>query len=237
MKPVIGITCSYSWDREVYLIRENYVEAVVRSGGIPIILPATENADINKIISMIDGLLLSGGGDIDPYIYGEAPTPRLGRVDPVRDLFEIGLAKKAFEMEKPTLAICRGIQVLNVAAGGTLFQDLSSQLKNTIKHRWYSQGGYDAPPSHPAHLVRISKDSKLYKIFGREILRVNSFHHQAVKRIGEKFKATAWAEDGVIEAIEYLGDTFILGVQWHPERMINGEMIKLFKAFIEAAKS
>ena len=159
----------------------------------------------------------------------------MGKVDPLRDYFEITITKKAIEKEKPLLAICRGIQVLNVAAGGTLIQDIYTQIKDPIKHVWYSASGGDAPPNYPTHKIKIKKDSKLYELFKKETLRVNSFHHQAVKDVGDKLTPTAWAEDGIIEALEYVGKRFIMGIQWHPERMLESEMIKLFQALIKDA--
>jgi putative glutamine amidotransferase len=142
----------------------------------------------------------------------------------------MALAKK-----KPLLAICRGIQVLNVAAEGTLYQDLYTQMPHSIKHAWYVAGNYEAPPDYPTHTVKVQSNSMIFRIFGKEVLEVNSFHHQAVKKTGRNFEATAWTEDGVIEAIEYQGKEFTIGVQWHPERMINGEMIRLFQALVDSS--
>jgi len=235
MKPIIGITCSYDWDKGHFRLNKTYVNAIIKAGGIPIILPSIQPEAVNDILKIVDGILLSGGVDVDPYIYGEKPIPNMGRIDPDRDKFEIALTREALKREVPILAICRGIQVLNVAAGGTLYQDIQSQVPGAIKHRWYTSSGLDVPPSYPTHTVKVKVGSKLYKIFGKEQLRVNSFHHQAVKDVAERFKATAWAEDGIIEAIEYTGECFIMGVQWHPEWMIESEMIKLFQEFTKNA--
>ena len=200
------------------------------------ILPPTREMDPEKILAMVDGVLLSGGVDVDPQTYGEQPIPKMGAMDPDRDRFELKLVQKAIEKKKPLLAICRGIQILNVASGGTLYQDIYTQIPTSIKHVWHSVGSYDAPPRHPVHVVRIKRDSRIFKIFQEECLRVNSFHHQAIKKIGEHFAATAWAEDGVVEAIEHHGGEFIVGVQWHPERMIDGGMLRIFKAFVDSAR-
>lgn len=235
MKPVIGITCSYDLTKGYFRINKTYINAIEKAGGIPIILPSISPANVDKLLSIIDGILLSGGVDVDPYLYGEKPITTIGKIDPARDLFEMALTNSAIRREIPILAICRGIQVLNVAAGGTLYQDITTQITNPIKHKWYTSEGLDVPPNYPTHIVKIKSGSRLHKIFGREILRVNSFHHQSVKDVGRRFVATAWAEDGVIEAIEYIGESFILGVQWHPEWMINSEMIKLFEEFVKAA--
>lgn len=235
MKPVIGITSSFNWSQGMYVLGEAYVESIERAGGMPVILPPAKEVNSERTVSMMDGVMLTGGIDIDPRIYGEQPMPKTGAVDPRRDYQEIQLAKKALEKRKPLLAICRGIQVLNVAAGGTLYQDVYTQVSNPIKHAWYVSGNYESPPDYPAHTVKVKRDSRLFKMLGKEVLEVNSFHHQAVKKTGEGFRATAWAEDGVVEAIEYQGKEFIIGVQWHPERMINGEMLKIFQVFVDSA--
>jgi len=232
LRPVIGITCSYDWPIRYYRLNRAYVEAIIRAGGLPIILPSINPVD--EVLSMVDGILLSGGVDLDPHLYGEKPIPKMGKIDPDRDKFELQLTKEAIKREIPILAICRGIQILNVAAGGTLYQDILSQVPNAIKHRWLTSEGLEVPPDYPTHMVKVKIGSRIHRIFGKEVLWVNSFHHQAVKDVGENFIATAWAEDGIIEAIEYTGDSFILGVQWHPELMINGEMMKLFEEFVKA---
>ncbi len=235
MKPIIGITCSYDWNKGYFRLNRAYVTAIERAGGVPIILPSISPDNVREIVGIVDGVLLSGGVDIDPHLYGEKPIHKMGKIDPDRDLFEIELTKEVLRRELPLLAICRGIQVLNVAAGGTLYQDIESQVKGSIKHKWHTPSGLDAPPSYPTHIVKIKAGSMLHKIFGKQELRVNSFHHQAVKDVGKKFIATAWAEDEVIEAIEYTGSSFILGVQWHPEWMMNSEMMKIFEEFVKRA--
>jgi len=235
LKPIIGITCSYDWNKGYFRINRAYVTAIERAGGVPIILPSISPDNVREIVGIVDGVLLSGGVDIDPHLYGEKPIHKMGKIDPDRDLFEIELTKEVLRRELPLLAICRGIQVLNVAAGGTLYQDIESQVKGSIKHKWHTPSGLDAPPSYPTHIVKIKAGSMLHKIFGKQELRVNSFHHQAVKDVGKKFIATAWAEDEVIEAIEYTGSSFILGVQWHPEWMMNSEMMKIFEEFVKRA--
>jgi putative glutamine amidotransferase len=228
MRPLIGITSSYSWDNHSHTIPNSYVDAVERGGGTPVLLPPTFQIDVEQLLDAVDGLVLTGGVDVDPQHYGENPRPQLGTIDPKRDDFEIKITKEALRRGKPILAICRGHQVLNVAAGGTLIQDTTSQVPEALKHR------QNAPTYYPSHTVRVQEGSRLHGIFGKGELGVNTFHHQAVKDLGEGLVATAWAPDGVIEAMELAGDTFVLGVQWHPERMIDGEMLKIFKAFIAA---
>ena len=152
----------------------------------------------------------------------------MGTIDPKRDDSELKITREALRRGKPVLAICRGHQVLNVAAGGTLIQDTTSQVEGALKHR------QNAPTYYPSHTVTVKEGTRLHGIFGKGELGVNTFHHQAVKDLGEGLVATAWAPDGVIEAMESPGEAFVLGVQWHPERMIDGEMLKIFQAFVEA---
>lgn len=228
MRPLIGITSSYSWDNHSHRIPNSYIDAIERAGGTPVILPPTFTIDVKQLLEVVDGLVLTGGGDVDPQMYGEDPILNMGSIDPKRDHFELEITRWALGIGKPVLAICRGHQVLNVAAGGTLYQDIPSQIKGSIKHRG------KAPAYYPSHKVRVQEGSKLHGMFEKAELGVNSFHHQAVKDLGEGLVATAWAPDGVIEAMELPGETFVLGVQWHPERMIDGEMLKIFQAFIQA---
>ena len=228
MRPLIGITSSYSWDNHSHRIPNSYIDAIERAGGTPVILPPTFTIDVKQLLEVVDGLVLTGGGDVDPQMYGEDPIPNMGSIDPKRDHFELEITRRALGIGKPVLAICRGHQVLNVAAGGTLYQDIPSQIKGSIKHRG------KAPVYYPSHNVRVQEGSKLHGMFEKAELGVNSFHHQAVKDLGEGLVATAWAPDGVIEAMELSRETFVLGVQWHPERMIDGEMLKIFQAFIQA---
>lgn len=230
MKPVIGLSSSYSLENKQYTVPEDYVKSIKLSGAVPIILPPTFDADIEEFLGLVNGIILTGGVDVDSQLYGENPIPLQGSIDPLRDSFELSLIKAALRIRKPIFAICRGIQLLNVAAGGTLYQDVNGQLKGSLKHR------QQAPTYYPTHKVRLEEGSRLYGIFGKSSVGVNSFHHQAVKDIAPAFRATAWADDDLIEAIEWEGSDFIVGVQWHPERMIDGEMLKLFEAFTIALK-
>jgi putative glutamine amidotransferase len=230
MKPVIGLSSSYSLDNKQYTVPEGYIMAVERSDAVPIILPPTFDADIEAFLGLVNGIILTGGVDVDSQLYGENPIPLQGSIDPLRDSFELALTKAALKIHKPIFAICRGIQLLNVAAGGTLYQDINGQLKGSLKHR------QQAPTYYPTHKVRLKDGSRLHGIFSKSSVGVNTFHHQAVKDIAPDFRATAWADDDLIEAIEWEGSEFIVGVQWHPERMIDGEMLKLFEAFTIALK-
>jgi putative glutamine amidotransferase len=179
-------------------------------------------------LKIIDALVLTGGVDIDPYLFGEPPIPQQGTIDPLRDTYELKLTKQALEQGKPLLAICRGCQVLNVAAGGTLYQDLNAQVKNSMKH------SQQAPTWYGSHPVDLREGSRLHGVYGKERVTTNSFHHQGVKNTAPGFTETAWSEDGVVEGIEQDGGAWVVGVQWHPERMIDGEHFKIFQALVKA---
>ena len=210
--PLIGITCSEDYSSDNFMVRNYYFKATEACGGVPVILPSlTEKFSLEKVYSLLDGLILSGGADVDPIYFGEEPIKGVGKITPLRDQFEINLAVKFFEMKKPILAICRGIQVLNIALGGTIYQDINSQVPNCLKH------DQEAPKWHATHRVLIDSHSKLGKILGAFDYRVNSFHHQAVRQPAPGFMVSAWAEDGVVEGIEAFEHPFAIGVQWHPE--------------------
>lgn len=210
-----------------------YAAAVEAAGGIPVILPVLAPEKAPEVLEHLQGLLLSGGVDLDPSHYGEDPLPGLGKVTPERDAFELALARRALAAGVPVLGICRGVQVLNVAAGGTLFQDLGSQLEKVLKHR------QEAPRWHESHAVRLDPSSRMAAILGVTEARVNSFHHQAVRVVAPGLRAVAWAPDGVIEAVESVDGGFALGVQWHPEEMWDRYPLHLkpFSALVEAARA
>ncbi|NLB18835.1 MAG: gamma-glutamyl-gamma-aminobutyrate hydrolase family protein [Syntrophomonadaceae bacterium] len=224
MKPVLGITCGYRSSEGLYYLREGYWEAVHKAGGIPIILPPLTSGDIRYYFDRCDGFILSGGDDIDPAYWGEDPLPGLGEIDPRRDKFEIELTVQVVAGDKPALFICRGIQVLNVALGGDLIQN----LKSTIAHR------QKAPRNHPFHDILVNRDSNLYNIFQQDVVRVNSFHHQAINRLAPGLRVTARTRDGVIEGVEHTARRWILGVQWHPEAMNDPWSDMLFAGLVEA---
>jgi putative glutamine amidotransferase len=184
---------------------------------------------MERILPLLDGLLLSGGVDIDPVHFGEPPLPGMGEIAPERDAFELDLTKRSIQADLPVLAICRGIQVLNIAAGGNIYQDIPSQLTDTIKHsqlapRWYA-----------SHQVAVERGTKLAGIFPTEAIGVNSFHHQAIKNLAPGFKVNAMAPDGIIEGIESNSNKFVVGVQWHPEGMWEKypQMLNLFRALVQ----
>jgi putative glutamine amidotransferase len=214
---LIGITIGYDARRAgLMTLREDYVRSVETAGGLPVVLAPGKPADAATLLDRVSGLLLSGGSDVDPDLYGEAPHAKLGRVVRERDLFEIALCREALERDLPVLAICRGHQVLNVATGGTLIQDIPSQIPRAEDHdpereRWEA-----------AHDVRILPKTRLHSILGMDTVAVNSFHHQAIKALGEGLVVSATAvDDGVIEGIEMPRRRFVVGVQWHPEGFWN----------------
>lgn len=225
MKPIIGVTASEN-EKETHL-KGTYIQRILEAGGIPMILSSDLVGNIDSLITRIDGFLLTGGGDIDPIYFDEDPHPNLGDVTPKRDAFEIQLVKSALQTKKPMLGICRGMQVIIVAAGGNMYQDLYKQrTKMTIQH------DQQAPTSHASHSIQLTAGSRLREIAEAAEIRVNSFHHQAVKDVPEPFIISAVSNDGVIEAIESAEHPFIVGVQWHPEDLQDAFSEKVFEKFI-----
>lgn len=232
MKPVIGLTCSTQTEREGGGVRrfhcpEPYVRRVEEAGGLPILLPTTEPARVKGLLDLVDGVLLIGGDDVDPALYGEKPHARLGSVDRARDAFEVEVARRAADSDLPAFGVCRGCQVMNVALGGSLIQDIPSVVKGPLAHA----GRYDS-----AHDVAVVSGTRLHRVLRAKSVAVNSHHHQSVARPAEGFDVTARSTDGVVEAAELPGHAFFLGVQWHPERMpASIATRRLFRAFLEAA--
>lgn len=208
----------------------DYISSVIAAGGIPIILPVSiDKKVLDSHLELIDGLIISGGYDIDPLRYNEEPSTALQATFPERDEFEFYLVKKAMEKEIPVLGICRGHQIINVANGGSLYQDLSLKEDTFIKHAQNSHG------NTLTHRIEIAKDSMLYEILGETAI-INSLHHQAIKTVAPGFKAVAKSKDSVIEAIEREKGSFVMGVQWHPEALAekSADMAKLFDYFISS---
>ena len=224
--PVIGVTrCSRL---------DDYLASIERSGAQPRVLEVSESP--RAILQAIDGVLLTGGGDVDPALYGEARHDSVEDAEPGRDEFEIDLARRAMDHDFPILAICRGAQVLNVAAGGTLLQDIPTAVTTDLAH------SLNEPKDSIAHEIRIANESRLHAALGAAVdsscaCRVNSRHHQSVGTLGRDVVASATAADGVIEGIEVPYRTFCVGVQWHPENFWRtGEFKPLFDAFVAAAR-
>lgn len=234
MKPVIGITSNVEFDLK-HTLSNDYLQAVINAGGIPFVIPIGVENDVRQIAEKLDGLVLSGGGDIDPTLFGEEPHQKLGSISPGRDSSEMALIQRFLEIDKPILAICRGIQILNIAAGGDMFQDIHSQTDNEL-----IQHSQNATRYHYSHYVKVEKNSLLENIAGQTKFKVNSFHHQAVRNVATPFIVSARASDGIIEAIESPQHKFVLGVQWHPEPLaLNEDNISkaIFKRFIDSCQS
>lgn len=236
-RPIIGITSSLS---EGYLgmerscIGQDYVRAILAADGVPVGIPVgLEREERERLRQVLDGVLFPGGGDIAPRHYGQEAHPRLGSLEESRDELELPLASEALEHDLPVLGICRGIQVLAVAAGGTLYQDLPSQLAEVLPHQVSRQG-----KDHLAHAITVEPASVLGRVTGRDTLDVNSRHHQAVMDVPRGFVITARAPDGVIEAMELPSHPFAVGIQCHPENTWNStakDFAGLFQAFVRAA--
>ena len=220
-----------------WVMNARYSLAAQEAGAVPVMLPLfDEDLDaLRAVYDHIDGLLLAGGVDMNPETYGEPPHPELGRTDPARDLVELTLAKWAIAEGKPVLGLCRGHQVLNVALGGTLWQDIAAQVPSAIKHDYFPNAGY--PRDYLAHDIVITPGTRLGAAFEAATLPVNSMHHQAVHSLAPSLIASARAPDGLIEAIEADSPSFVVGVQWHPEVFgaTDGPTRRLFQAFVSAA--
>lgn len=220
---------------DVYGLMPSYTEAVTKAGGIPLLIPlGLDREALTQIVDHVDGLLLPGGGDIDPAHYNGTVEVPLGGVDRERDQTELFLCKLVVDHALPFLAICRGLQVLNVALDGTLIEDIASMKQGDLDHDLPN----NKPRTYLAHSVTVRSNSELSKHLGNEHCWVNSVHHQAIRDLAPGLEATAWAEDGTIEAAELPGHPFGLGVQWHPENLVNDDpaMLSLFEGLVTAAQ-
>lgn len=233
MKPLIGITTAYDEKDGYYFLHRAHADAIIKAGGLPVLLPYSEARDRERLVEQLDGLYLTGGNDIDPHRFKEEPHPRLGKVEVLRDRFEFALVETFIAKKKPILGVCRGSQVINVALGGTMYQDLPSQKETALlQHR------QTRPLQFPSHYVYIKEDSLLFNIVKERSLLVNSNHHQANWQVGEGLLASAKSEDGVIEAVEKEAEPFILGVQWHPEQLLrekDGASLRIYRYFVKQA--
>lgn len=243
MKPVIGVTSDFNpGNREdmggrepTYFLRARYLRAIEDSGGLPVILPlAAAESDRKHVLSHLDGLLLTGSGpDLPPRLYGERQRYQFAVMSERRSSFESTIARLARRTKLPTLGICGGMQAMNVALGGSLVQDIPAQLSSPLAHRQVP------PATELSHTVSIADGSQLYRILRQREIRVNSSHHQSVKRVASGLAVCATAPDGVIEAIELPRHPFFLGIQWHPEFLYDRFEYhqRLFRAFLAAAKA
>lgn len=211
---VSGVTRSWQGQQRA-AVNVAYVAAIIAAGAIPLIAsPLIGDTRVGDVLDGADGLLLTGGEDVDPALYRQTPSPLLGATDRARDLFEIALFSEAHRRGIPVLAICRGIQVVNVALGGTLWQDLASERPGPVEHA--TAGARDAR----THAVRVQHGTRVAEAVGTTQLAVNSFHHQAIRDLAPGLVAAAWAPDGLVEAVESAEkEPWLLGIQWHPEEM------------------
>lgn len=236
MLPKIGLSFSEGFKKTPgsFTISSNYINSIIDNGGIPVVLPTTEDLSfVSEYAKMLDGLLIPGGEDVNPLLYNKDSMPEVTYMSMVKDEFEIALIKEFHKLGKPIMGICRGMQIINVAFGGNLIQDIPSQKHSSISHRQAIE-----IRSEPTHGIDIDKSSLLYKTLGRETMAVNSYHHQAVDKIAEGFRASAKAKDGIVEAMEN-EDGSIFAVQWHPECMYRRfeDFSNLFKLLCEKASN
>lgn len=220
-----------------WVMNHRYYVAVASVGGAPFMVPLLEDEGaLRALYERMDGVFLAGGVDMDPPSYGEERREWCGRTDPARDRVELLLARWALADGKPVLGVCRGMQVINVATGGTLLQDCDQQLPGSIKHDYFPHAGFAR--DHLAHEIEVAAESRLRAVLGAERVPVNSMHHQGICRLGEGLRVTATAPDGLAEALETADGRFVVGVQWHPEMLIDSDAgtRRLFEAFVEASE-
>lgn len=239
-KPIIGLTtyrkvAAQATPIPLYALMPSYVDAVLAAGGVPVLIPlGLDESALQVLLDGLDGLLLTGGGDIGTEVYGGERADLIHDVDPDRDRVELYLARAAYEQHKPTLAICRGHQMLNVALGGTLYEDVASLMPNADKHDYFGE----FPRTHRPHSVTIQPGSKLAEaLTSATEMTVNSLHHQGIRDLAPVLVPVAHAPDGLVEAVEAPSRPFMIGVQWHPENLAGDDptMLALFQSFIAAA--
>lgn len=232
-KPLIGIVPLVDYDKESVWMLPGYMDGVTQAGGAPVILPLTDDAaTLSQLVDTCDGILVTGGQDVSPALYGEAVRPECQELCPERDRMEQVLLELAFRADKPLFGICRGIQILNAALGGTLYQDLPAQHPSGVEHHM------TPPYDRLGHTVSFPAGSPLEQVIGRRDMPVNSYHHQAIKDLASSLLPMAFTEDGIIEAVFMPDRKFVWAVQWHPEfcYKVDENSRKLFSAFVEAAR-
>lgn len=247
MKPIIGLNLDlHAGPPSKASVRTNYLDAIEHAGGIPLLLPPMPDGDIMYVLQRVDGLCFIGGDDYSAACYGDPQSPLAQIIDPRREVFDLSLIRHAFlQTRLPILGICGGCQLLNIARGGTLIQDIPSELPDSqvthtrpkLSAQAIAQAqGQDPSQLRTKHIVKLVEGSELAKIYNTDTLDVPTSHHQAVKTLGDGLKPVAYAEDGIIEALEHLDRPFTIGVQWHPERDYQGNKA-LFETFIEFART
>jgi putative glutamine amidotransferase len=236
-RPIVGIpthsrSLAMAGLPPAFIMGQPYTQALARAGAAAILLPLYDEPELLRTLyDQIDGLFLAGGSDVDPVHYGEAAHPLLGEVDPDRDRVELQLMRWALADRLPILAVCRGLQVLNIACGGTLHQDIASDLPHADQHNYW----LEQPRDYLAHEVTVEPGTRLAALLGAERVGVNSLHHQSVRDVAPSLRVSARALDGVVEALEGLDERFLVAVQWHPEALIaDPGMTNLFSGFVAA---
>jgi len=234
MKPIIGIVSNFDVEKDGYFLCSHYVRSIEKAGALPIILPYVPTTEVSSVLNFVSGLVLTGGGDFPTELYGATPHPAVKPAIPERDRFEFALARSALSRDMPILGICRGMQILNVVGGGTIYPHTTDELSGAIDHR------DGTPMDQTVHEIRLERNTHLWEACGGgvESFRVNSYHHQAIKDLAPGYVISARAEDGVVEAIEAPDRPFVVGVQWHPEWMYNTEPAcrRLIDKFAEACR-
>lgn len=228
---IIGVTPLYDIQRDSLWMVPGYMDGIVDAGGLPIMLPLTAEEDqLEQLVDRVDGVLFTGGQDVDPVVYHAETLPSCGEICPARDAMERALLRLCRERRKPVYGICRGIQLFNAALGGTLYQHLPEQLPSGVEHHMH------APYDRAVHPVSVKQGSLLYRILGKECAAVNSYHHQGVKTLALGLTASAYAPDGLVEAVEDTSQPFFLATQWHPEFFFqkDTDSRKIFRAFVQA---
>lgn len=228
-RPIIGLLPLVDTEKESYWMLPGYMEGIIQAGGLPVMLPLSDNPQlINQLAEGTDGFLFTGGHDVSPELYGEKPIAQCGESVLLRDNMEKLLLKKALELNKPVLGICRGIQLINAVLGGTLYQDLPAQYSSNTEHH------QNPPYDIPIHTVTLDTKSPLYSLLGAEQLEVNSYHHQAIKDLAPPLSAMAYSPDGLVEAVYMKGKKFLWAVQWHPEFSYKSSQSSqlIFKKFV-----
>ena len=232
-KPLIGVLPLYDLEKESYWMLPGYMKGIEEAGGIPVMLPVTSDPDeIRQLSEEMDGYLFTGGPDIEPSLYGEEKCETCGVCCDLRDAMEIPMFHAVYEKNKPIFGICRGIQLINTALGGTLYQDLPSEHPSSTVHR------QTVPPSQPTHSVTLIADTPLREVIGTDTMMVNSCHHQAIKTLGKDLSVMAVSEDGLIESVYAPEKYFVQAVQWHPEFMhlVNENSRKILRHFVKACE-
>ncbi|WMY10890.1 gamma-glutamyl-gamma-aminobutyrate hydrolase family protein [Paraburkholderia phenoliruptrix] len=231
MQPVIGITSNFDVEKDGYFCYAHYVRSIQKAGGLPVLLPYINETNVDAVLDLVSGLVLTGGGDFPTSMYGAEPHPAVARMIPERDQFEFALARAALDRDLPTFGICRGMQILNVIGGGTIYPHTLDEVSDAIDHR------DGTPMDENVHQLHVERGTRLWELCGKpqDAFPVNSFHHQAIKALAPNFIVSARADDGVVEAIEATNRPFVVGVQWHPEWMYENEPAcrNLFDNFVK----